>query len=316
VPGVLPPGVISPVDGSGGGGLPLVPGVVGVVEGSAAPLLQHALADTVSGARRALRDLAARGVAPEVLAPLTQLVDQLVAGVVPLTDATARLLDELLGTVRATLPPALQPLLDPVERLVDALLGIVSGPGGGPGTGPGTGPGGPGTGPGSAPGGPGGGTGTGPGSPGEGGRDGAAGRSGPGSRDADGTTSRSRDGADGSGGSSTDGGGPPSGMPGGGSTTGRDGDGPFDEVPVGSDTALLGTPLFPPAPFPSPARDDARYAVVGATAGANGAGPDRAGEHAVLLGDQSTGSPAAARAPPADDHLLRVLGRGPESRPG
>ncbi len=311
VSGVLPPGVVAPADGSGGDGLPLVPGVVGVVEGSVGPFLQHTLADIVSGARRTLRDLAARGVAPEVLAPLTQLVDHLVAGVVPLTDATARLLDELLGTVRATLPPALQPLLDPVERLVDALLEIVSGT-------PGSGPGGPG-GPGSPGGRDGADPAVGPGSGSGGGSGGAGGGSGPGSRGSRPGTPRSGDRSDGGvAGSAQDAGGRESGTSGDGRapTTGRDGHDPIDALPVGSDTALFGTPLLLPPPFPSPARDDVPFGIVGAMSGANSAGPDRAGEHAVLPGDRSTGSPAAARAPPADDRLLRALGRGPESRPG
>ena len=99
------------------------------------------------------------------------------------------------------------------------------------------------------------------------------------------------------------------------SRTGR-APGPYDHVPVGPDTALLGGTLNVPAPIPSPTRDDLPPAVVVPPPGAGSGQSDRSSHEAVIPGNSSTELPVAARAPPSSARLLRVLGRGPESRPG
>ncbi len=228
--------------------------------------------------RASVQRLLDAGAAPQLVASLQTLIDQIVDGTTAITAATVHELDALVAKLRASLTTALVPLLAPVQDLVDDLLGSIVG---GVVTVPGVTP--PTT---STPSTPDHDRGTGSQSP--------SSTSSAGNRDADDPGADTRE---------------PSSP---GSGTGS----PFDPIPIGSDTALFGESLLLPAPLPSPVRDDTPLAVSGALGGTTAAGSERSDQKAVLPGEGNSTSPQEARAPPSDERTLRALGCGPESRPG
>jgi hypothetical protein len=266
-PGSTPPGTSV--------GVPTLGAVLDALGDRAVPIARDVLVPLVTAARGSLRELAAAGVAPELLAPLQHLVDQILDRAGAITEPLVRELVDLLARVRAVLPPALQDLLDPIQDLVDGLIDTVADAVVPLPTLPGTKP-----------------------------------------RDRDGTT-RPRDGAGSSDRANADGrdGNATGASERTRSRTGR-APGPYDHVPVGPDTALLGGTLNVPAPIPSPTRDDLPPAVVVPPPGAGSGQSDRSSHEAVIPGNSSTELPVAARAPPSSARLIRVLVRGPESRPG
>lgn len=297
-PGSLP--LLTPGDApAAAGGDPPPPGDTSAAGRGAVWAADTAPVRTVvASARRALHELGAAGIAPERVGPLTSLVDDLVAGVVPATEPTLRRLAGLLGDVRAALPPALQPLVDPVEDLLGVLLAAgTAGPAPPPATARPSVPG------------------TRPTSDRDRGHRGSA----PGGKDGNASRAPER------GGAGRDPVGERAAPDDEGGRDGRDDDAtgheprrhaPTDSPPspsTRSDGAVLGKPL--PVPVSRPEPTPGGVPVVG-TAAAGGARSDRTSEQAVLAGDRSAGSPMGARAPPAADRLLGVPGRGPESRPG